>query len=126
MNYLDDLVYLPYTGDKVLLTSQMCCESLPKRSSCAWKFVVQRKKIFWLAGERIWAYVLWHLMVLLSGFTFPLMVIVLILFLISNGLVSISFAFSVFLPSYILLPLLMKTEVNFSGFWLLYHQRAKL
>lgn len=126
MNYLCDLGYLLYAEDKVILTSQMCCESLPKRSNWAWKSDVQGKKKFWLTGERIWACVLWHLTVLLSVFTYPLIVIVLFLFLISYGLASLSSTFSVFLPSYILLPLLMKTEVKFSGFWLLYHQRAKL
>lgn len=44
MNYLCDLGYLLYAEDKVILTSQMCCESLPKRSNWAWKSDVQGKK----------------------------------------------------------------------------------
>lgn len=32
MNYLCDLGYLLYAEDKVILTSQMCCESLPKKA----------------------------------------------------------------------------------------------
>lgn len=123
-NELLDLIRILSMEGEVFLTSQKPCESLPERVHWGWKSGLQRKAKIWTSRRQTSAWLLWLLMTLLRGFASLLTVIflVLLLFLISHGFYFLH-TLHLFLAASIMviyIMLLLKTEVKFFGFWLLW------
>lgn len=112
---------------KVLLTSQKCCMSLPETGGWDWKSGVQRKEnLDELATDSGPGWSCYVPSLPYKGWYFP-----------TKGDISVAFPHFLWLlfplhslcfflvPShtvvYIVLPVLLKSEVEFSSLWLLYH-----